>query len=323
MRVGDERRRRCRPFAASRGTIRFLFGPTPPRTWRSPSDLPAWPCPRTSAGCRRRRSRTACRRRSAVARSARRSAGSAPSGSRPRTTGRRPEPSSRPSRSLQRRDERLLEREADRVEVGRVLRLGIDADAARLGEVDHLLERRNLVAPVEGGVGGPERGIRSLARRVFSSASVKSSVNQPVVETPSIVFVAAGRRTRDARRHRSSARSRSRAGRPGRRPWSRRGRARCSPRPVDRVLVARPACARAGRRWRHDGAITSGSLALPFGAGFGLVAVSATATADADDEDERKPGERACVHRFTTAPSGFQDEVDPDQGRARPWVTRP
>lgn len=32
-------------------------------------------------------------------------------------------------------------------------------------------------------------GIRSFARSVFSSASVKSSVNQPVIETPSIDFV--------------------------------------------------------------------------------------------------------------------------------------
>ena len=31
--------------------------------------------------------------------------------------------------------------------------------------------------------------MRSLARSVFSSASVKSSVNQPVSETPSIAFV--------------------------------------------------------------------------------------------------------------------------------------
>ena len=32
-------------------------------------------------------------------------------------------------------------------------------------------------------------GIRSTARRVLSSASVKSSVNQPVRETPSITLV--------------------------------------------------------------------------------------------------------------------------------------
>jgi len=36
---------------------------------------------------------------------------------------------------------------------------------------------------------GRIRGIRSFARSVLSSASVKSSVNQPVVETPSISFV--------------------------------------------------------------------------------------------------------------------------------------
>lgn len=33
-------------------------------------------------------------------------------------------------------------------------------------------------------------GSRSLARSVFSSASVKSSVNQPVTATPSMVLVA-------------------------------------------------------------------------------------------------------------------------------------
>ena len=110
---------------------------------------------------------------------------------------------------LQRRDERLLEREADRVEVRRVLRLGVDADLAPVaadrvaGEVDDLVERRapgrarrRPCSP------GRVSGSRSFARSVLSSASVKSSVNHPVTLTPSITLVAFARpRTRRGRRH--------------------------------------------------------------------------------------------------------------------------
>ena len=55
---------------------------------------------------------------------------------------------------VERAHERLLERQADRAEVRRVLGLGIDADRAAqlvrqaLGEVDHLLERGHLEAAV-------------------------------------------------------------------------------------------------------------------------------------------------------------------------------
>ncbi len=43
--------------------------------------------------------------------------------------------------------------------------------------------------PLKVALAGRIAGIRSTARRVRSSASVKSSVNQPVVATPSISFV--------------------------------------------------------------------------------------------------------------------------------------
>ena len=98
----------------------------------------------------------------------------------------------------ERLDEALLERQAEALEVGRVLRLGVDADgrAAPLGRArssaatraEQLLERGHART-------GRRRrsraaaGRRSRARSVLSSASVKSSVNQPVIEVPSIVFV--------------------------------------------------------------------------------------------------------------------------------------
>jgi hypothetical protein len=72
-------------------------------------------------------------------------------------------------------EEPLLEGEADRVEVARVLRLGVDADrvavarAGAAGEVDDLVEGRHLVEAVEGGVPRRVAGIRSVARRVRSS----------------------------------------------------------------------------------------------------------------------------------------------------------
>ena len=56
--------------------------------------------------------------------------------------------------AVERAHERLLERQADRAEVRRVLGLGVDADRAAqlarqaLGEVDDLLERRHLEAAV-------------------------------------------------------------------------------------------------------------------------------------------------------------------------------
>jgi len=65
---------------------------------------------------------------------------------------------------LQRGDERLLERQADRAEVRRVLGLGVDADrppelvGQPLHKVDDLLERRDLVEAVVGGVARPQRG---------------------------------------------------------------------------------------------------------------------------------------------------------------------
>ena len=87
------------------------------------------------------------------------------------------------------RDEWLFEREADRIEVGRVLGLGVDPDALALREVDDLLQRRDLEAPSNAVLAGRSWGRRSLARSVLSSASVKSSVNQPVNGCPSIIFV--------------------------------------------------------------------------------------------------------------------------------------
>ena len=89
----------------------------------------------------------------------------------------------------QRPDERLLEREPDRVEVRRMLGLGVDADPLALGEVDDLLQGRDLIRAVEGRVARAQQRQRSIARRVLSSASVKSSVNQPVTAVPSIVLV--------------------------------------------------------------------------------------------------------------------------------------
>jgi hypothetical protein len=56
---------------------------------------------------------------------------------------------------LQSRDERLLQRLADAVEVRRMLGLGVDAVAVFLREVDHLLRRRDPVQVVEGDVVGP------------------------------------------------------------------------------------------------------------------------------------------------------------------------
>ena len=51
-------------------------------------------------------------------------------------------------------------------------------------------ERRDREAPVEGAFAGRCSGMRSRARSVRSSASVKSSVNQPSCSRPSIVLVA-------------------------------------------------------------------------------------------------------------------------------------
>ena len=58
-----------------------------------------------------------------------------------------------------------------------------------LGERDDLGEGRDLELAVEAVLSGRSCGSRSLARSVFSSASVKSSVNQPVCFSPSIVLV--------------------------------------------------------------------------------------------------------------------------------------
>ncbi len=57
---------------------------------------------------------------------------------------------------LQGGQERLLERQADRVEVGRVLGLRVDAHVPPLGQGDHLREGGDLVEAVERGVGGPQ-----------------------------------------------------------------------------------------------------------------------------------------------------------------------
>ncbi len=58
-----------------------------------------------------------------------------------------------------------------------------------LAQVEHLLERRDLERPSYTVFCGRVAGMRSLARSVLSSASVKSSVNQPVSAAPSITFV--------------------------------------------------------------------------------------------------------------------------------------
>ena len=67
--------------------------------------------------------------------------------------------------ALQRPHERLLERQPDAAEVRRVLRLRVDADLAAqplrepLAQVEHLLQRRDLVEPVvRRGVARPDRG---------------------------------------------------------------------------------------------------------------------------------------------------------------------
>ena len=60
--------------------------------------------------------------------------------------------------AAQRVEQRLVEAQAERLEERRVLGLGVDADAVLLGEVDDLLEGRDLEEPVQRGVGGPDLG---------------------------------------------------------------------------------------------------------------------------------------------------------------------
>ena len=73
-----------------------------------------------------------------------------------------------------------------------MLELGDDPDlpvqlARELdAQVEDLLEGRDLVAAVASVLCWRMSGMRSLACSVLSSASVKSSVNQPVIVTPSI-----------------------------------------------------------------------------------------------------------------------------------------
>ena len=84
----------------------------------------------------------------------------------------------RPAEPVERGQQRRLERQPERGEVRRVLGLGVDADAGARGERDDLVERRDPEAAVERGpaqLGQP----LARARSVRSSASVKSSVNQP------------------------------------------------------------------------------------------------------------------------------------------------
>ena len=73
-----------------------------------------------------------------------------------------------------------------------MLRLRVDADRAAqlpaqpLAQPQHLLEGRHLEAAVPDACSpGASSGRRSFARRVFSSASVKSVVNHPVTGRPS------------------------------------------------------------------------------------------------------------------------------------------
>ena len=150
--------------------------------------------------------------------------------------------------------QRLLERQADRVEVGRVLGLGVDADPGPLGQVDDLLEGRHLVEAVEGGVVGPQVGDALLGpqgTQLGQGEVLGPPAGQldPVEES----WWPGGRRTRGGRRHRWWWRSRARAWPPGRGPWSRPGRARCSRRPWRWPAGRRPGCARAGSRWRRGG----------------------------------------------------------------------
>src|SRR5690606_38546205 len=63
------------------------------------------------------------------------------------------------------------------------------AGAGVARQVEDLVERRDRVQTVVRRVLRPHSGDRSAARSVLSSASVKSSVNQPVWRDPLIVFV--------------------------------------------------------------------------------------------------------------------------------------
>ena len=198
-------------------------------------------------------------------------------------------------------DQRLLEREPDRVEVRRVLGLGVDPDVLALGEVDDLLQRRAPGrAPSKAVLSGRSSGMRSFARSVLSSASVKSSVNQPVsADAVDRLGRAPRRRTPGAWRRRSCPRSRSRGARRARRPWSRRGRARCSRRPCRSPAGRRRACARAGRRRRRgdrspaarSGRVRRGPSWLGRGGG---------------EAEEQRPGQHgdgdSCVHAATVGP---------------------
>jgi hypothetical protein len=98
--------------------------------------------------------------------------------------------------AAQRLHDLLLERETDRVEVRRVLGLRRDPDrpavlpALALGQIDDLLEGRYLVAAVVDGALLADRGQSLLGAQRLELGKVKSSVNQPVIETPSIVLVA-------------------------------------------------------------------------------------------------------------------------------------
>jgi hypothetical protein len=93
--------------------------------------------------------------------------------------------------AAQRADQCGLERQADRAVVARVLGLGIDADREP-GAARSMTSWKVGISkrPSYSVLPGRSVGIRSFARRVLISASVKSSANQPSVTTPSIVFVA-------------------------------------------------------------------------------------------------------------------------------------
>ena len=125
-------------------------------------------------------------------------------------------------------DQRFLERQADRAEVSRVLGLGIDADlAAEL--VRQALARGRGSGRTSGSayrpsymvlrarrsgmpLGGPER-LQLGEREVLGEPARRSRLpSRPA-------WRSGGPRTRAARRRRWCRRSRSRAGRPARRPW--------------------------------------------------------------------------------------------------------
>ena len=170
------------------------------------------PGPRRSAGRLRRRGRTARPCSRSAGRVGSPSAGRAGAGCSVsklwRKTG---SPSSYAVRG-ERREQRLLQGQPDPVEVRRVLRLGVDPDAAPVAgprvarQVEHLVEGRDGVEPVEGRVARPHAG-DPLHRSQRLELGEGEVLGEP---------------SRQRRRRRSSSSSAGRELRTGgRRPWSR------------------------------------------------------------------------------------------------------